>query len=323
MALHSARESYPGQNTPGLRDQAGGRGKALRSIIGTAIVAPWLLPALLIIGLVQIGPMLYAIWLSLYEKDAFSFTWDWVGLGNYETLLQSAEFWSAAGFGVWFAVLSVVVQLAVGVPVALLLHQNLRGRGLARGIVLLPYMVPTAAMALVFALMMSDIYGVFDHILVSLGLIDEPIPFLGSHAWALPATLVASTWKWTPFVVIVILARLQTIEVSLYECAKVEGANAFQRFRDVTLPSLRSTLLLIVMLRCIWMFNKFEVPYLLTKGGPGSETTNLPIYAYKVTFLQNQQGLGAALCVVMFAMLFIFASIYTSIVKPEKEIEVE
>jgi multiple sugar transport system permease protein len=318
-----AIEMQPAREPIGVLDQGPARGGLRRRAAGALAILPWIVPALLIIALVQIGPMLYAVWLSLFEKDAFSFTLTFVGLANYEQLLVSEEFWSATWFGILFALLSVLVQLAVGLPVALLLHQNLFGRGLARGIVLLPYMIPTAAMALVFALMMSDIYGVFDHILTSLGIIDAPIPFLGSTTWALPATLLASTWKWTPFVVIVILARLQTIELSLYECAKVEGANAWERFRDVTLPSLRSTLLLIVMLRCIWMFNKFEVPYLLTKGGPGSQTTNLPIYAYKVTFLENQQGMGAALCVVMFAMLFVFASIYTSIVKPEKEIEVD
>lgn len=284
---------------------------------------PWIAPALLVIGLVQIVPMFYAIWLSLFQKQAFSLVASWVGLANYGILLTSGEFWSAALFGSVYALLSVALQLAVGLPVALLLHQNLAGRRFARGIVLLPYMVPTAAMALVFAFMMSDLYGVINEILMSTGLISTPIPFLGSRTWALPATLLAATWKWTPFVVIVVLARLQTIELSLYECAKVEGANAWQRFRDITLPSLRSTLLLIIMLRCIWMFNKFDVPYLMTKGGPGSQTTNLPIYAYQVTFLQNQQGLGAALAVIMFVVLLAFASIYAAIVKPEKEIEVD
>lgn len=294
-----------------------------RPVTAIPPVLYWIAPALLVIGFVQIGPMLYAIWLSLFQKASFSLDSRWVGLANYADLLTGREFWAAAQFGSVFAVLSVAIQLLIGLPVALLLHHNLAGRRFARGIVLLPYMVPTAAMALVFAFMMNDLYGVVNEILVSTGLIRTAIPFYGSPNWALPATLVASTWKWTPFVVIVVLARLQTIELSLYECAKIEGANAWQRFRDVTLPSLRSTLLLIIMLRCIWMFNKFEIPFLLTKGGPGTQTTNLPIYAYKLTFLQNQQGRGAALAVIMFVVLLVFASVYAAIVKPEKEIEVD
>lgn len=286
-------------------------------------ILPWILPALAVITLVQLAPMLYAIWLSLFDKDAFSLVQRWVGLGNYAELMASAQFWAAAAWGALFSILAVALQLAVGLPVALLLNANLAGRRFARGIVLLPYMVPTAAMALVFAFMMNDLYGIVNQMLVAAGLIQVPIPFYGSTTWALPAVLLAATWKWTPFVVIVVLARLQTIDGSLYECARVEGAGAWARFRDVTLPALRSTLLLIVLLRCIWMFNKFEIPYLLTKGGPGSQTTNLPIYAYQVTFLQNQQGMGAALAVIMFFTLLVFASVYAAIVKPEREIEVD
>jgi multiple sugar transport system permease protein len=283
----------------------------------------WLLPAALIMLLVQIGPMAYAFWLSMYNKLSLAPSGTWAGFENYLKVLTDPEFWSAAEFGAIYSILAVLLQLVFGLPIALLLHRQFRGRGVLRGLVILPYMVPTASMALVFGFMMNDLYGVVNKVLLNLHVIDEAIPFYGDKHWVLPAVLLAATWKWTPFAVIIILARLQTIDQSLYECARVEGAGAFRCFRDITLPSLRGTLLLIVMLRGIWMFNKFDIPYLVTEGGPGSETTNLPIQAYDVTFLDGRQGYGAALSVVMFVLLLVFALTYAAIVKPEREVATE
>jgi multiple sugar transport system permease protein len=296
-----------------------------RSLLARLLAGPlpWVLPALLVIVGVQLFPMGYAAWLSLYRKYALSPVGHFAGLGNYKDLLTDPEFWSAARFGVIYAVLAVVCQLALAIPLALLVHRSFRGRSMARGLLILPYMVPTASMALVFAFMMNDLYGVVNKVLLDIGVIDHAIPFYGDPKWVLPAVLLASTWKWMPFALIVILARLQTIDQSLYECARVEGAGPWRQFLDVTLPSLRSTILLVVMLRSIWMFNKFDIPYLVTNGGPGNQTTNLPIHAYDVTFLDGQQGQGAALAVLMFVLLLAFALIYAAIVKPEREVITE
>lgn len=284
---------------------------------------PWVLPALLVIAGVQLIPMVYAGWLSLYRKFSLSPRGHFTGLGNYQDLLTDPQFWAAARFGVVYAVLAVICQLALAIPLALLVHRRFRGRAIARGLLMLPYMVPTASMALVFAFMMNDLYGVVNKVLLDIGVIEQAIPFYGDPNWVLPAVLLASTWKWMPFALIVLLARLQTIDQSLYESARIEGAGPWRQFLDVTLPSLRSTILLVVMLRSIWMFNKFDIPYLMTEGGPGHETTNLAIHAYDVTFLDGQQGQGAALAIVMFLLLLTFALIYAAIVKPEREVITE
>ncbi len=283
----------------------------------------WVLPAFLVLVFVMVFPILYAGWLSLYEKLGLSPRKFWVGLDNYAEHLSAPEFWNAVRVGTIYALGSVTMQLAVGLAIALLVNQAFRGRGVARAIVLLPYMIPTATMALVFTFMFNDLYGVVNKWLVSWGFLDHPILFFGDLKWALPTVILAATWKWTPFVVIVLLARLQTIDPALYECAKVEGAGPLAAFRDITLPSLRAAVFLVVLLRSIWMFNKFDVPYLLTDGGPLERTTNLPIYAYDISFMQGRQGDGSALAVIMSLILLAFGLVYFYVFKPEREVSVE
>ncbi len=283
----------------------------------------WVAPSFLLFLFVEAFPFGYAIWLSLHEKRALSPVKIWVGPDNYVEHLTSPDFWLAVRVGSVYAFGSVAIQLVLGLGVALLLHRSFSGRGLARAVALLPYMVPTATMALVFAFMFNDLYGIVNRALVAAGVIDVPILFFGSMEWALPAVILAATWKWMPFVVIVMLARLQTIDQALYECARIEGAGAWACFRDITLPALRSVIFLVVLLRGIWMFNKFDIPYLLTGGGPLGRTTNLPIYAYNVMFLEFRQGDANALAVIMCALLFVFALVYFRIFRPEREIETE
>lgn len=283
----------------------------------------WVLPALAIICFVQFIPIAYAVWLSLFEKRALAPSGTFVGLGNYVQHLSSPDFWRAVRVGVVYAAGSVTLQLILGLATALLLNRSFKGRGLARTAALLPYMVPTATAALVFSLMFNDLYGIVNQVLMGVGLISEPILFFGDEFWVMPAIILAAAWKWTPFALIVLLARLQAIDASQYESARVEGAGPVRTFIDITLPSLKGAIFLIILLRSIWMFNKFDIPYLLTKGGPIGATENLPIYAYNVNFLQLQQGDGAALAVIMSLLLLVFAVPYFLIFRPEKEVSAE
>lgn len=283
----------------------------------------WVLPALLVIVLVQLGPMLYAVFLSAQDKLATDRTGHWIGWGNYRELMVDPEFWSAMSKSAVYGFTSVIAQLALGLVFALLLHRQFRGRGVVRAAVLLPYMLPTASVALVFALMFNNLYGIVNRVLVGWGVLDKPVLFFGDPHWAMPAVVAVAVWKWTPFAVIVLLARLQAIDDTLYESASVEGASRFQSFRDITLPSLRSSIFLIVLLRGIWMFNKFDIPYLLTFGGPNNATETLPIYGYNVFFQQFAQGRGAAIAVLMSAVLLVVAVPYFLAFKPEREVRVE
>lgn len=283
----------------------------------------WIALALALVVFVKLIPIGYAIWLSLFDLRGYQPVGDFVGLSNYTQQLTSPEFWRSVRIGTVFATVSTASQLLVGLGVAMLLNRVFIGRGLVRALAVLPYMIPTVTTALMFGLMSNNVYGIINQVLVDLGIIDEPILFFGNSTWALPATILVSIWQWTPFMAIMLLARLQAIDGSLYESASVEGARPWRQFFDITLPALRGTILLLLLLRSIWMFNKFDIPYLLTQGGPFGSTTNLPIYAYQVNFQQLQRGDGAALAIVMSLLLLAFAIPYFMALKPEREMETD
>jgi len=283
----------------------------------------YLLPAGILFVLIEIVPIGYAIWMSFHKKLEFSPEMKWNGLENYFFILQSDEFWGSLFKGGIFAGASVALQLILGLLLALILHQSFAGRGLFRSLVLLAYFIPTIATALIWQWICDPSYGILNRLLVNFSLTSTAINFFSNPQWAMLMVILVNAWNYTPFVIIVLLARLQTIPTSFYEVAKIEGASSWRRFFDITLPHLRSAILLVVLLRGIWMFNKFDLIWLLTSGGPAGKTTTLPILAYFVTFRQSNYGQGAALSVVMFLILIIFAFVYFRYFKPEKEIEVE
>jgi multiple sugar transport system permease protein len=281
----------------------------------------WLgvLPALLLIGALVAYPVGYAMWLSLFDKHSFFPTQRWVGLGNYRDILADEEFWDSLWKGTVYAASTTALQLVLGVAMALVLHQAFRGRTAVRALVLFPYMIPTIVAVIVWRWLLNETFGLVDHLLVTWRLVREPIVWLGVDN--IMTSLVAmSVWQFTPFVVVSVLARLQTIPPELYEAARVDGAGAWTRFRHVTLPQLSSVLFVVVLLRSIWMFTKFDTVWLWGEGaGAGREIRTLPVYAYMRTFTYYQAGMGAALSVVMFALLMAATLVYFRLFWREEE----
>jgi len=281
----------------------------------------WLgvLPALLLVAGLVAYPVGYAMWLSLFDKHSFFPAQRWVGLGNYLEILRDEEFWDSLWKGTVYAVSTTALQLVLGVAMALVLHQAFRGRTAVRALVLFPYMIPTIVAVIVWRWLLNETFGLVDHLLVAWGLVREPIVWLGMDR--IMTSLVAmSVWQFTPFVVVSVLARLQTIPPELYEAARVDGARAWGRFRHVTLPQLSSVLFVVVLLRSIWMFTKFDTVWLWGEGaGAGREIRTLPVYAYMRTFAYYQAGFGAALSVVMFAILMAATLLYFRLFWREEE----
>jgi multiple sugar transport system permease protein len=267
-------------------------------------------PALLLIAALILYPVGYALWLSFFEKHSFFPAQRWVGLGNYREILGDAEFWDSVRRGVIYAGGTTVLQIVLGVAAALVLHQAFRGRTLARALVLFPYVIPTIVAVIVWRWLLNETYGLVDHLLLRGGLVREPIVWLGvDHV--MTSLIAVSVWQFAPFVVVSVLARLQTIPPALYEAARVDGASAWARFRHVTLPELRAVLFVVVLLRSIWMFTKFDTVWLWGEGaGAGREIRTLPIYAYMRTFTYYQAGFGAALAIVMFVLLMAATLVY-------------
>ena len=279
-----------------------------------------LLPAVLLLLFLTLYPILYGVWISFFNKHSFFPQQTFIGFDNYIFLLRDPEFWAAVWRGTVYALSTIVLQIMLGVAAALLLNELFPGRSILRAIVIFPYVVPTVVAVIIWKWLLDSQFGLINYFIEKAGLVDQSISFMGKD-WIMVSLIIVSVWQFFPFVVIGVLARLQTIPEELYEAAKVDGANTWQRFIHVTLPQLRSVLFVIVLLRSIWMFTKFDTPWLMILGG-GAETyiRTLPIYTYMRTFAYYEAGLGSAMAVVMFLALAGAAMVYFRIWRHEEHL---
>ena len=273
----------------------------------------WLLPGFLAVGVLAtlvliVGPALYAISLSFYDRTSLTADPVWVGFGNFVGVLSSGEFWNALRNGFVYAGLAIVLRVVLGIGFALLLHQPFRGRTLLRGVAFLPYLLPTVVAVLTFKWMIDGSLGIVTIKMADWGL--PPIYWFETESAAMISVVLVSVWLWTPFVTTTFLAGLQTVPTQLYEAARVDGAGPIRRFFHVTLPALRPILIVIILLRGVWMFNKFDVIWLTTGGGPLGSTEHLPVLAYRQAFTLFDIGSGAATATLSFLVLLFIVSLY-------------
>jgi multiple sugar transport system permease protein len=292
----------PGRSLLGLETKLERQYAAL----GFLLLAPTLLAFLAVI----VYPLVSAIYLSLFSIYTPTLQGRFVGLANYRQLLATPEFWLSLRNNILWTVGTLVLQIVLGVLMALMLHQSMMFRALARSLVLFPYFVSTVVAVLVWRWLFNDLYGILNHLLVSLRLIRMPIDWLGQMPNAMISVILVGAWKYFPFVVIAVLARLQTIPEPLYEAAKIDGAGPVARFFDVTLPQLREVLIVVVLLRAIWDFKEFDLIYLLTGGGPIIATQTIPLLVYKDAFGLNEMGRASASAVTMMAVMLAFMLLY-------------
>lgn len=271
----------------------------------------FMLPFLIALLLFLVWPIAEAVRLSFVRYNPLRPEMQpFVGLDNYRFVLEDPLFWESFRQALVWTGWSTLFQAVIGVGLALLLHQPLRGINAFRGLLLFPYIVPTVVIALNWRWLFNAEIGIVNHLLLQAGIIAEPVAWLSTPDMAMASAILLNVWKYTPFVVIVVLARLQTIPTELYDAAKVDGAGVLRRFRDITLPQLAEVLAVVVVFRTIWTFNKFEEIFLLTRGGPGTSTYNLALYAYDQSIANLRMGVGAAAGVVMLAMLLAGSLLY-------------
>ena len=274
----------------------------------------WVLlaPALGSILLVAMFPLGWTMWESLHQHD-LRMPWlgrPFVGLANYATVATDARFWEAIGHTAFFAVVSIALELALGLVLALAMNRTFRARGIVRAAVLLPWAIPTVVAALLSRFMFESPWGVIDVLLMRTGVAHQPVVWLaGSHiAWV--PLILADVWKTTPFVALLLLAGLQNIDHELYEAAAIDGASAWWQLRRITLPLLKPAIVVALIFRTLDAFRVFDLVYVLTGGGPGTSTEPIALYTFN-TLLQNLEfGYGAALSVVVFAATFGLAMLY-------------
>lgn len=287
---------------------------------------PWtlasVLPVLVLYFMVALLPMAFAAYASLFEIGLLDPNWEFVGLGNYATLLRMDSFWASLWRGAVYAIGSTLLHLAVGLWMALVLNR-FRSR-FVTAVVFSAYLVPIVVVALLTLFLLDPWVGAF-HVVGAewLGLWDPDHYVLGRSYGGLPIAIVvlAGTWKYASFVTIFALAQLRSIPPKFYDAAKIAGANRWQQFRDITLPRIRNVVLVVALLRLVFTFNKFDIIWMLTQGGPGEATTTLPLLAYGVTFGAGSFGLGNALAVAMFLVLAMGAVGFFLAFRPSEDVE--
>lgn len=281
------------------------------------------IPVLLLFFFINFLPILWAIYASLHRIPVFSPEWEWVALENFQFLLDQPGLWAALERSLVFAGGSVGLQVILGVGIALVINRTFKLNKIVRALIFLPYLIPTAIVGFLALWMANSNFGVINNLLIDIGIVAEPIPWFGSPDFAMIAVIIANSWKFTIFVTIMVLARLQSIDQDFYDAAYISGASRFQMFRDITLPNLKGVLLIVILLRGIWMFNKFDILWVLTRGGPGDTTTTAPIYAYEEAFQLNNLGSASAIATILFTMLLVGAFVYFVVFKPAEGARVE
>jgi len=267
-----------------------------------------LTPLILILFVLLAYPIASAIWITLQDKT-IGMVGRFVGLQNYrELLFDDPFFWQVVRNGFIFTLGSVFLKLLLGMLMAVVLNQPLRWRGLWRGLLLMPWVAPTVVTTLSWRWIL-DLTGVLNLILRDLGLMRTSIPWLAQYGTALLSLVLVNSWHGFPFFGITLLAGMQAIPQELYEAAEMDGASVWQRFRFVTLPSLRTVILVVTILSTIWTFNDFSIVWLLTGGGPGHATDVFATYTYKLGFVTSRLGYGQTVSVMLAPVLILIITI--------------
>ena len=263
-------------------------------------------PSLILIAIVAAWPIIYAIWLSLHEysvRVAGLSRWAGpIGLRNYSKALSNPDWWAALEHTLIFTVVSVFLELLIGLAMAMAMHAAFRGQGVLRTVVLVPWAVLTVVTAVMWRTMFVAPYGFVNTIL------HTHTVWLGSEPQALIVIIIADVWKTSPFMALLILAGLQVIPGDIYEAAKVDGATAWQRFVRITLPLLRPAILVALIFRTLDALRIFDLPYVLTQGQYGTSTLST---IAQQTFATNRiYGLGSSMAILTFIIVMIVSFSY-------------
>jgi multiple sugar transport system permease protein len=277
------------------------------------LAAAMISPSLVVIAIVAAYPIGYAIWLSLNQYSVrVPGLSRWVGLDNYTSALTSADFWNATKTTFVFTIISVTLELALGLIMALLMHEAFRGRSVLRAVVLIPWAVLTVGTAIMWKSIFDADLGFANNLLRALHLPGGHVVWLGQSGYALAVIIFADVWKTAPFMALLILAGLQVIPDEVYDAAKVDGATAWQRFVRITLPLLRPAILVALIFRTLDALRIFDVPFVLTQGANG--TTTLSLYAYQQLTTNRLIGPGSALAILTFIIVMAVSFLYIRLV---------
>jgi multiple sugar transport system permease protein len=275
----------------------------------------FLLPAVILILLFSLFPLFFSLVLAFLSWDLSRLTGGvrFIGLENFITLVNDARFWNTARVTLTFVVGAVSLEYLVGLGVALLLNQDIRFRRFFRVVFLMPMMLTPAAVAYAGRMLFNEGQGPVNHIIKLLG--GPQVPWFSNPSLALPSLILVDTWEWTPFMMIVLLAGLQSLPPEVYEAARVDGANDWQMFRHITFPMLAPVSVTVILIRALEAFKLFDIVTVMTGGGPGTATEPVTLYAYLVGMKNGNLGYASAIAYSLLIMVIISSTLFLRLVR--------
>jgi multiple sugar transport system permease protein len=272
------------------------------------------LPFIALLTLLIVLPVLLTVRNAFTSATYIGLPGNFVGLQQFGRVLSDGLFWDSLGRSLIWVFGNAILQTVLAFFFALIVNQRIRGGSTIQILVMLPWIIPTVAVAVVGTWLMNSSYGVVNYALVQSGIIQSPLNAYGNPRIALISLIVLNSWHWFPFFFTVILGALKTVPEEIYEAAAIDGANSFQRFKNVTFPLISRILGIVGLVGTLWSFNVFDTIYLITRGGPANSTFTAPIYVYETAFRQFQLGKSAAASVILVIILILFAVLYYNFV---------
>ena len=269
-----------------------------------------IVPGLVLLALIVVYPVVYNVANSFTNLNLSFPVTSWVGLDNYARVIADPAFYAAIGRTLVWTIASVAGQLLLGFVAAVALQNLRRGQTAFRVGLIIPWAFPSIVLAFSWKFMLDPMYGVVNDVLMRLGLITEPIAFLGNASTAMPSLIAMNIWFGFPFMMVALLAGMQSIPTEQYESARVDGAGFWGELLHVTIPGLRGLIGSLVVLRTIWVFNNFDFVYLTSGGGPIDATQTLPLYAFQIGWTSFNVGRMGAVSVVTLVILAAITAVY-------------
>lgn len=266
----------------------------------------FLAPGLLLFSIFTVFALLFSLYLTFHEWSIIEPDRPFVGLDNYRRMVDDERFRQSVINTAYYTGATVPLTMAVGLLVALLLNQPIRGRGLFRTLYFLPVVTPFVVVAIIWKWLYNGDFGLFNYYLLKANLIQEPLLWLADKNLAMPAVVLMSVWSGVGFSMVIYLAGLQSIPEEMYEAAKVDGAGPWSRLRHITVPMLAPTTLFLMVMGVIGSFQVFTQIFIMTSGGPVGRTTTVVYYIYEAAFKFYEMGFASTLAYGLFAMLFVF-----------------
>jgi multiple sugar transport system permease protein len=292
--------------------------KGARRFLTSERAWPWLLPMILFLLFIGIYPLIYNIYNSFREFNPMIGRIEPVGFENWQRLFTDTRALDALRTTTIYVVSALIIEFALGLAIAVLLNSGPWASGLWQSLMILPMVVPPTVAAVMWKVLENPDYGAFSYYLQKFGLTSMQEPLLGGNGkYAMQAVLIPDIWQWTPFFVLILLAGLKALPTEPLEAAKVDGANAWQTFRDVTMPMLRPMIAIAVLFRLVDLIKVFDYVYVLTSGGPGTKTEVLSFYAYQRSFTTIEWGYGSVLGIAILVIAIVVANIYVRLFRVE------